>query len=157
MRGAEDLQSICHHLSAFVSLGKQINFPGLVPFFLDFHLCKFSSSVGCLFVDIADLSFESGLCIRFYRILRWHCLDKGFLFCKSVPAYHGVVSSLMESLTCVYSPSNRLMLLKIVHIWLFWSQSGTTMKETCSSTMSPSWNMCGPVFLKLLSLSYTMV
>ena len=35
MRGAEDLQSISHHLSAFVSLGKQINFTGLVPFFLD--------------------------------------------------------------------------------------------------------------------------
>ena len=45
--------------------------PSIFTFFCYFHLCKFSLSDGCLFVDIADLSFESGLHIRFYRILHW--------------------------------------------------------------------------------------
>ena len=51
---------ICHHLSAFVSLGKQINFPGLVPLFLDVisFLGGHRVDIHCVWVLLAMIEVE---------------------------------------------------------------------------------------------------
>ena len=52
-------------------------------------------------------------------------------------------------LTCVNFPSSKVMLRKTTFIRLFCSRRGTTMNDICSSTISPSWKVWGPVSLNL--------
>ena len=52
-------------------------------------------------------------------------------------------------LTWVNIPSRRVTPLKTMLIWNFWSLMWTTIKYTCSTTMSPSWKIWGLASLKL--------
>ena len=118
------------------------------------HLRKLGSSDRRFFVDVANFSFECYLRSRFCNDFLWHCLNKGFLFSNLV---YCISCTRTYLLAWVYSPFNRVMLLNMMFILLFCPRRGMTMNDIWSSTMSPSWNVCGPAFLNLLSSLYAII
>ena len=57
--------------------------------------------------------------------------------------YQWSVNSSYLTVTCVNFSSSRVMLRKTMFIRLLCSRRGTTINDTCNSTMSPSWKVWG--------------
>ena len=73
-------------------------------------------------------------------------LDDAALMNASYKSSINKLSMYYYYLTCMNFPLSRVMLHNTMLIQLFWSQRrGTTMNDTCNSTMSPSWKVWGPV------------
>ena len=114
------------------------------------QLCEFCPCNGYSFIDISDFSFQRWFHYHLVCFLHQRCLHKDVLI---APRYITFCKYNIVLPTCVNLPSSKLMLHRTTLIQLFWSRRGTTMKETCSLTISPSWKMCGCISLKLQSLS----
>ena len=128
--------------------------PFLTCVWINFYLCQFgtcnetSSSMYPIFL------FSVGLATCFNVIAfsaKAAFTNESCLLCQH--RHH----SWFIALAWVNLSSRRVTPRKTMLIRHFWFLRGTTIKDIWSLTISPSWNLCGPVSLKLkLILCYGM-